>query len=332
MAYPTLPRLPRKLPSSTATFVNGDPPKSLLRDPGDGLGPMLIPCSYGMQAMHIHAREHGFIIETTGRGRSLARQTTQFLERMLPAYDPAKTKSTDSRVCVLDQRTIHPQLVPGHRWYLKFGMAASASPGTSNHGWYAADDMSEENDADTATDPVSVALIEFLVPIADDFGWTWELQSEPWHVSWIAGDDIPTRARAVLRAAGIALPGEVLPLPDPPPPDPPEEDEMKTVSWRIADHWRLVHGDQQKVHLPPGETGRTAAVNLTVSDTVSGGFLRAWGDGPEPSGSNVNWVTPGDTRANLAIVDLAVDDAGTYFNVYSLAPCQLTVDVQAVWP
>lgn len=191
-----LPTLPKKLPSATAEFTNGNAPAHLLRDPGDGLGPLLIVPSYGMQALHIYAAQHGFTIETTGRGRTYAQQVTLFRARYTPTYDPTVNTLTD-------QRTWNGQV-----WYKRKNVAAAATPGTSNHGWWCADDLSEENDSDPQTDPVSPELIEFLIPIAHEFGWSWELQSEPWHVSWISGDVLPPRAVQVLLAAGVLDPEE----------------------------------------------------------------------------------------------------------------------------
>jgi len=70
-------------------------------------------------------------------------------------------------------------------WYLKPGMGASlAAPGTSNHGWGCAVDI---------WNVTKNGRLEWLLANADSFGWSWEIQSEPWHIRYILGDRLPAR-------------------------------------------------------------------------------------------------------------------------------------------
>lgn len=83
----------------------------------------------------------------------------------------------------------------GKRWYQRPNTAVAAVPGTSNHGW------------GLAVDVDSVELEgrrSWLERNAQRFGFSWELQSEPWHVRYVRGESLP---RAVL--AGEAALGGV---------------------------------------------------------------------------------------------------------------------------
>jgi hypothetical protein len=33
--------------------------------------------------------------------------------------------------------------------------------------------------------------LQFLLDVAPSLGWSWELQSEPWHIRYVAGDKVP---------------------------------------------------------------------------------------------------------------------------------------------
>lgn len=300
---PTLPRRPLSLPSTTETFINGAPPAHLLRDPGDGKGKMLIPCSYGMQALHLHARASGWQMRTTGRGRSLQQQTTLFLQRMTPTYSPNVNTTVDQRTVYLDQRDIHPDLIPGRRWYKRKGVAACASPGKSNHGWYAADDTALELDGDPDAEGVSEAFIRWLVPIAHTFGWTWELQSEPWHLSWIGGDEVPLVAQAILKKNGIQPPGGSI-----------VASSYEFVQRRLYDSRDDTTngkvGDQPRTlpvfDLPANVVG--LGLNVTVTETEGSGFICVWPDGDPPPTSLQNWNEVGEAVANYTNIALGPND------------------------
>jgi hypothetical protein len=98
----------------------------------------------------------------------------------------------------------------GRRWYKRLGVATAAVPGTSNHGWGLAVDV-----------VLGTSVFPWLINWADDFGWSWELQSERWHLRYYAGDRVP---------------GAVVVTPPPPKPPPPklnpfdERDDMKYVA------------------------------------------------------------------------------------------------------
>lgn len=65
----------------------------------------------------------------------------------------------------------------GVRYWLKPGYAMAAVPGTSNHGWGLAIDVAG----------ASGARLDWLVKHAPLFGFSWEAQSEPWHIRYVRG-------------------------------------------------------------------------------------------------------------------------------------------------
>jgi LAS superfamily LD-carboxypeptidase LdcB len=71
----------------------------------------------------------------------------------------------------------------------------AATPGTSNHGLGLAIDFAEERDGRPPVESVSDRFVRWLIKNAATYGFSAELQSEPWHWRYVAGDQIP---RAVL--------------------------------------------------------------------------------------------------------------------------------------
>lgn len=86
-------------------------------------------------------------------------------------------------------------------WVKKPGVAAAAVPGTSNHGWGLAVDCGEENDGDKGTESFTTPTLSWLKVHAHSFGFSWEIQSEPWHLRYWAGDVLPKAV--VLHEVGI---------------------------------------------------------------------------------------------------------------------------------
>jgi LAS superfamily LD-carboxypeptidase LdcB len=74
-----------------------------------------------------------------------------------------------------------PRIYKGKAWYLKKGMAPMAVPGTSNHNWGIAIDIAN----------ASGKRLDWLLANAHRFGFSWELQSEPWHLRMVCGDNVP---------------------------------------------------------------------------------------------------------------------------------------------
>ena len=82
-------------------------------------------------------------------------------------------------------------------WYLRPGMAGAAVPGTSNHGRGLAVDTAFDKDPTDGLGPDDATAITAhpkFIWFRDNvgrFGFSFEDQSEPWHIRYVAGDAIP---------------------------------------------------------------------------------------------------------------------------------------------
>lgn len=79
----------------------------------------------------------------------------------------------------------------GQLWRKRAGVAAAAVPGTSNHGLGLAVDTGHETDGDPGVESIGGAGLAWLIGNAHRFGFSAELQSEPWHWRYVAGDQLP---------------------------------------------------------------------------------------------------------------------------------------------
>ncbi len=91
---------------------------------------------------------------------------------------------------------------PRHWQGKKPHVAAAAVPGTSNHGWGLAVDNARRTTAILTTDSLDNRTLRWLVQNEQRFGFSHELQSEPWHIRYLAGDDIPAAVRAFEQGIG----------------------------------------------------------------------------------------------------------------------------------
>lgn len=87
------------------------------------------------------------------------------------------------------KRLSKPRAFEGKLHWLKPGKAAAAVPGTSNHGWGLAVDVAN----------IGSHKLEWLTAHAHEFGWSWELPTEPWHLRYIAGDRVPEMVQEYLK-------------------------------------------------------------------------------------------------------------------------------------
>ena len=97
--------------------------------------------------------------------RSLATQTIAWNDRMTTAPIAG----------------VKPRVYKGQNWYLKPGKAPIAQPGSSHHNWGISVDVSE----------ASGERFAFMAETALDYGFSWELDSEPWHVNCYNADVTP---------------------------------------------------------------------------------------------------------------------------------------------
>lgn len=161
-------------PSSLACARNGDLEANQLSVVGWGQV-LETTAARSWAALWTAAQKAGWDLTFTYGGcyRSYAMQRRLFLARWSPQH-------------IAGRPTVW---WAGGQWWLLPGVARSAVPGTSTHGWGLAVDVALGNDPATA-EPITPAL-SWLLDVADLFGWSWESQSEPWHINYVRGDKIP---------------------------------------------------------------------------------------------------------------------------------------------
>lgn len=201
---------------------NGRIPDTLLESiPGQDGGPtirLVEPAARAWKAMQAAALADGVVLKATSTVDSFRPYAVQ--ERIFrQRYTTTPLRGRPSREW------------EGVRWYQKPGTAAAAVPGTSNHGWALA--------VDNVLAPGTLA---WLLDHALSYGWSWELQSEPWHVRYFAGDDIP---------AAVLDHEHATPSPAPPPHPIIEEDDVFTYrDARDNRVWIVEAGQRRKVERP----------------------------------------------------------------------------------
>lgn len=126
-----------------------------------------------MRALHAEALKYNIVLTTTGRGRTFDQQYALFFQR----YSPTAIAGQSTKV------------YNGKTYWLKKGMAMAAVPGTSNHGFWCADDLAEIINGVVVS--LRYSTVQWLFAIAPSFGFKWETTTENWHVTWQMGDVIP---------------------------------------------------------------------------------------------------------------------------------------------
>jgi len=185
-----LPITPLKLPAELRGVTNGNLPASLLVDcgiPGFKMSPR---AAAAMKALVAAATAAGFKVRATGTYRSRAAQESLFLAR----YTRTELPGRPSKVW------------NGVRYWQRPGTAEVAVPSNSNHGTAIAVDFAETADSGSGVKSVSPAFVAWLVKNAARFGYSAELQSEPWHWRYVAGDNVPAEVAAFHAPAGVTLP------------------------------------------------------------------------------------------------------------------------------
>lgn len=189
----TLPISPMVRPSTLNGQENGKLPDSLLTSIGVGNARMEKTAARSFIAMFAEARTQGFVIKHVGDYRSFETQKNLFVSRYEPVsksiYDgtPATRRKVWEKATQYGYNSMYwvKKLINGRY------PATAATPGQSNHGWGLALDIAEEYDTDTAPDPIREGFVRWLVANAHRYGISAELQSEPWHWRYVAGDSIP---------------------------------------------------------------------------------------------------------------------------------------------
>lgn len=215
----TLPITPMTMPSTLKGQSNGKLPDSLLINIGVGNARMEKTAARAFVAMFAEARTKGFNIKHVGDYRPYQQQLNLFLSRYEPisfavysvTSSSNRKKWDDARNSGYDSIYWRKKLING-----KYP-ATAATPGNSNHGWGLALDIAEEYDNDSAPDPIRQNFVNWLVNNAARFGISAELQSEPWHWRYFAGDNIPAAVRQFESAGGGVADVTTVPTPNPAP-------------------------------------------------------------------------------------------------------------------
>ena len=156
-----LPIKPVTLPKDLVGKTNGKLPDFLLKPiPG---GHMHHTAADAYINLHSSALKADIDLEPTSDVDTYRRYSVQ-LGAFLHRYDNTPRKGL-------------PKRFQGRLWWLKPGFAGAAVPGTSNHGWGLAIDLKNCNQK----------TLEWLYVNADKHGFSWEDQSEPWHIRYYKG-------------------------------------------------------------------------------------------------------------------------------------------------
>ena len=210
------PQVKSKPPSDILKELNGAIPRSKLEvvDLDFNKGDVWLLASSparAMRAMHatIHA-ELGVVLSSTGRGRTTLEQWTGFggqraryepcTEAVFNTLTEPKKDPPRKRWMKKDRdrvRALFSDLdIPDEEFWAKKKIkgvfpATAASPGTSPHGWWCADDLAIG--PFPRQDPIGFksAVGQWLFAHEMEFGFGHGLSTEPWHVQWFVGDDMP---------------------------------------------------------------------------------------------------------------------------------------------
>lgn len=140
-------------------------------------GKMELCAADAWDAMVAAAAKDGVTLKPTSLGdqfRSIEQQKAVFLQR----YRKEPVANSTSRTW------------NGQKWWLKKGLAPLAAPNDdaktcSRHMLGLAVDVANANGR----------ILEWLLANEDKFGFSHEVQSEPWHIRYVAGDDVPAAVK-----------------------------------------------------------------------------------------------------------------------------------------
>jgi len=146
-----------------------------------GGGKMELCAADAWDAMVAAAAADGIILKPTSLGdqfRSIEQQKTAFLQR----YRKEPVANSTSRTW------------NGRKWWLKRGFAPLAAPNDdpktcSRHMLGLAVDVAN----------ASGKILDWLLVNEDKFGFSHEVQSESWHIRYVAGDDVPVAVKEFLQ-------------------------------------------------------------------------------------------------------------------------------------
>lgn len=178
----TLPVSPLQPLTVLKGQTNGKLPESILTSfPGQAGGcaiTLVSPAARSFKALFARAKSAGHVLKTDTPAhsyRTYEQQVAFFTQNYTTTYLQGRpTKQWR-----------------GQTWYQRPGVPVVALPGSSNHGWGRAVDTGEESDGDVYAENFDPATLDWLVRNEQRFGISHEIQSEPWHLRYFAGDTPP---------------------------------------------------------------------------------------------------------------------------------------------
>lgn len=177
-----LPIAQATIPAWVATFGNGRLPLDrMIKVAPLGSGYLIPEAAGRWRSLQNAAQAAGYNLTMTGAFRTYEQQLAMFQQRYVATNIGASSKVWN-----------------GQRYWLRPGNAMAAVPGTSNHGWGAAVDLALTGYGSAARsvteDP---GFMSWVIENAADHGWSWETQSEVWHLRIVA---LPPRVTSGYRA------------------------------------------------------------------------------------------------------------------------------------
>lgn len=206
-----------QMPASLAGQKNGLLDPMLLVDSHLRGFKIAVPAADPFGALMWAAYRDGVPLDATGIYRSYGQQVTLFESRYSPDISKALRKS--------DGTPLDARRYEGQTWY-RFQGASAAVPGTSIHGWGMAVDFAMQADEDPEPESLNQSTVTWLEAKALDYGWSWELVSELWHLRVVTGDAVTVAVQDWI-AAGRPAWGNSAPTP--PVPDPTPEATLKDM-------------------------------------------------------------------------------------------------------
>lgn len=146
---------------------------------------------------HAYISDRRWAQATTVKGRRCAPTAETWVLAIYEAKPPTGTRLWDHQGYVVgrvrrvfdggETRTVYDLTVADDESFCVDGIFTH----NSNHGLGLAVDVGEERDGDAGTESIDAGTVAWLIGNAHLYGFSAELQSEPWHWRYFAGDAIP---------------------------------------------------------------------------------------------------------------------------------------------
>jgi hypothetical protein len=276
----SLVKLPVKPLAELSGVANGRVPAHLLVEVGPK-GLLLAPVARAFKALQFRCLGIGIALTYTWGGtyRDFAGQLNLFLRRYEPVSMARYFATPSSR-----RKRWHDAAKHGYSstyWVKKLVdgkyPATAAAPGTSNHGLAIAIDTAYDRDPSNGISPADAAYIgghpkwDEYQRLVLEFGFSFELDSEKWHIRFCAGNTVP---QAVLDVENFIRTLESKNPPTYPPPAP-----LPPVMWDPArGRFGLWPFNANKPAIALGAKGDVVRYLQGVIATKAGGNIAVDGD------------------------------------------------------